>query len=510
MLVFAIAVPAAAQYCPSGGTGINCANADEYISNVTIGTLNNASTCVGPPGYEDFTALPGPTVFQAALTPIAVTVGNWYSLDQVRVFCDWNGDNLLTAANEVTILVNGGTNVYSGAILAPVGAAASTRMRVVLTWNTVPIPCATLTWGNTEDYTINTNPPTGLVGTGASNPAVVAQGASALLTVAVSAVAPPIPPTGVAVTADLASMGGSATQPLYDDGSNGDQVPNDLVFSYDFPVPAATPAATYVAAWTATDSVPRTATGAITVQVVPSNDACGNPVQLALGVNGPYTNAGATDSGAVASCPVGGGFKDLWFFFVPSCSGSLDVATPCTGFDTTLTAYDTCGGNELACNDQDPAGCGNGSRITFAVTSGMAYLIRVASFSTTATGSFTITTSYGAMGLAYSSPMGAGSIQLDITNGPLNGGYFLALTFLAGAFPNGWLFGVDIPLGELNILIATGPPFLGTLDACGAFTLGPLSAPNVSGSPFYSVALGLPPGLYTPIKVSPPVTYTVP
>src|SRR4029079_11513573 len=110
-------------------------------------------------------------------------------------------------------------------------------------------------------------------------------------------------------------------------------------------------------------------------------DACGNPVQLALGVNGPYTNAGATDSGAVASCPAGGGFKDLWFYFVPSCSGTLDVATPCAGFDTTLTAYDTCGGNELACNDQDPAGCGNGSRITFAVASGMAYLIRVASFS---------------------------------------------------------------------------------------------------------------------------------
>src|SRR6185503_6325387 len=108
-------------------------------------------------------------------------------------------------------------------------------------------------------------------------------------------------------------------------------------------------------------------------------------------------------------------------------TGTMTASTPCAGFDTTLAAYPACGGAELACNDDDPSGsCGfGGSRINFPVTAGQTYLIRAASWAAGATGSFTIDIAPGAgMALAFSSPFGAGSIQVNMSGGPQNGGYF--------------------------------------------------------------------------------------
>ncbi len=51
--------------------------------------------------------------------------------------------------------------------------------------------------------------------------------------------------TGLTVTADLSTLGGSATQPLYDDGTNGDLTANDGTYSFTVPVSASTAPATY-------------------------------------------------------------------------------------------------------------------------------------------------------------------------------------------------------------------------------------------------------------------------
>ena len=70
---------------------------------------------------------------------------------------------------------------------------------------------------------------TGLSATGAANPSTVTSGGTTLLTVTVT---PGTGSTGIAVTADLSGIGGSATQAFYDDGTNGDVTPGDNVYSF--------------------------------------------------------------------------------------------------------------------------------------------------------------------------------------------------------------------------------------------------------------------------------------
>ena len=55
-----------------------------------------------------------------------------------------------------------------------------------------------------------------------------------------------------------------------------------------------------------------------------------------------------------------------------------------------------------------------------------------------------------------------------------------AITLAPGAFPNGWLYGIDIAIPELLNELNGGLPFIGTLDGSGSFLLPPV----VLGLPF--------------------------
>lgn len=77
--------------------------------------------------------------------------------------------------------------------------------------------------------------PTAPTGIGAATPSSLSQTESTLLTVAVTPGAGPAS-TGITVTVDLSSIGGSSTQPMFDDGSNGDVTPGDGTFSFFAPV----------------------------------------------------------------------------------------------------------------------------------------------------------------------------------------------------------------------------------------------------------------------------------
>jgi trimeric autotransporter adhesin len=116
---------------------------------------------------------------------------------------------------------------------------------------------------NASDFTAaaaaprNTASPThdcsGFAVVGTFNPTPVVQGGTTLLTATVTPGTGPTS-TGIAVTANLSSIGGSASQTLFDDGSNGDVTGGDNVFSFSTPVaPATTPGA---------KSIPVTATDA--------------------------------------------------------------------------------------------------------------------------------------------------------------------------------------------------------------------------------------------------------
>jgi hypothetical protein len=210
----------------------------------------------------------------------------------------------------------------------------------------------------------------------------------------------------------------------------------------------------------------------------------------------------------VGSCSTG--YKDVWFVFMPPCSGAYKIDTCGPGlFDTVLTAYGSCGGAELACNDDGPTGCGFTSTITGLVLSaGVPVWIRVASYSSTNVGSFPLNVNQ-VFAVVWSSPLGFGSLQFDLNGGPLGGTYYHAIALIAGGFPTGWFYGIDIPIPEIVGQVQFGWPFVGALDSCGHAQFGPL--PGLPpGLTFYSVGLASPGPLYIPTAITAPVSFVIP
>jgi hypothetical protein len=91
-----------------------------------------------------------------------------------------------------------------------------------------------------------------------ATPSTVKAGTSTLLTVTVT----PNASTGIALTANTAAFtGGSASQPLYDDGTHGDAVAGDHIYSFSLPVNAAQAQTSYSIAVSATDAAHNAITG---------------------------------------------------------------------------------------------------------------------------------------------------------------------------------------------------------------------------------------------------------
>jgi len=111
-----------------------------------------------------------------------------------------------------------------------------------------------------------TNDSTSPSGPGTANPASVAAGGSTLLTVTVTPGANPAS-TGTRVAGDLSSIGGSAAQQFFDDGTHGDVTAGDNVFSFQATVAAATTAGGKTLPFNITDSQTRTGCGSIALTV---------------------------------------------------------------------------------------------------------------------------------------------------------------------------------------------------------------------------------------------------
>jgi uncharacterized protein len=110
--------------------------------------------------------------------------------------------------------------------------------------------------------------PTNPTGVGAANPSSVDQGGTTLLTVTATAGTNP-PSTGITVTGDLTTIGGSATQVFYDDASHGDAVSGDNVFSFSATVAVATTGGNKSLPFTVADAQVRSSTGSISLTVNP-------------------------------------------------------------------------------------------------------------------------------------------------------------------------------------------------------------------------------------------------
>jgi len=105
-------------------------------------------------------------------------------------------------------------------------------------------------------------------GTGAANPSLARPGDTVLLTIATTQGANPASPIS-SVTVDLTSIGGSATQTFYDNGSNGDATAGDGTWSYSTSIGAATALGSKILPATITDGVPRTGSATISLTVIP-------------------------------------------------------------------------------------------------------------------------------------------------------------------------------------------------------------------------------------------------
>ncbi len=148
-----------AQYCiPTYGFG----GCDEFVSNVTIGTINNSSGCASNfSQYEDFTST-FTDLIQGLGGPISVTVGPpFYNGDLVAIYVDWNQDLDFNDPGEAfTTTDNGGGN-FTGLVTVPVTATLGlTRMRVMMSYVSAPAPCNEngSFFGETEDYSVNVQP----------------------------------------------------------------------------------------------------------------------------------------------------------------------------------------------------------------------------------------------------------------------------------------------------------------------------------------------------------------
>ena len=109
---------------------------------------------------------------------------------------------------------------------------------------------------------VSTNPS----GVGAAIPSTVTQGDNVLLTVTVTPGTNPAS-TNLAVSGDLTTIGGSATQQFFDDGTNGDLMPGDNVFSYGTSIQQATTAGVKSLSVTITDAQARLGMASISLTV---------------------------------------------------------------------------------------------------------------------------------------------------------------------------------------------------------------------------------------------------
>ena len=107
-------------------------------------------------------------------------------------------------------------------------------------------------------------------------------------------------------------------------------------------------------------------------------DECTAPIAVGEGTFAGDTSDNTGTTGDDTSCGFGDTI-DEWYCYTATCTGNATANTcdPATAFDTTLAVFDACGGAEITCNDDT---CGLQSEVTWSVTVGVSYFVRVSGF----------------------------------------------------------------------------------------------------------------------------------
>ncbi|MHC5006164.1 MAG: zinc metalloprotease, partial [Planctomycetota bacterium] len=124
-----------------------------------------------------------------------------------------------------------------------------------------------------------------------------------------------------------------------------------------------------------------------------TGDECDRPIEVSEGVVPVVTlvdNSGFVDD---SSCATGDEI-DEWYNYTASCGGQATafICTEFTAVDITLSIFDACNGNEIACSHDDPdcsLGTDFNARVSWMATGGETYAIRVSAVDATPGNNFT-------------------------------------------------------------------------------------------------------------------------
>jgi len=158
--------------------------------------------------------------------------------------------------------VTAGDNVFSFNATVALGTTGGAKSLPFTITETSP-----LTRTGSGSISLNVLASTNPSGVGEANPNSVLPGASSVLTVTFAAGTNP-PSTGIAVVADLSSIGGSPTQPFFNDGvSGGDAVAGDNVFTFNATVSSLTTPGAKSLGFSISDDQGRSSSGSIALTV---------------------------------------------------------------------------------------------------------------------------------------------------------------------------------------------------------------------------------------------------
>lgn len=145
---------------PTGPCAATSTTCDEFISNVTLNTINNSSVCLN---YADYTAISTTlnigAQYTATVSPMIGTTAGAYTNDEIAIWIDWNNDDDFIDAGEqvgYVIVAAGWSNQFTFTVPAS-ATIATLNMRVRMSYlpdDGAIVPCGTSQWGEVEDYSV--------------------------------------------------------------------------------------------------------------------------------------------------------------------------------------------------------------------------------------------------------------------------------------------------------------------------------------------------------------------
>jgi hypothetical protein len=205
--------------------------------------------------------------------------------------------------------------------------------------------------------------------------------------------------SGTTVTIDLSAIGGAGAAAMVDDGTSGDEIAGDGIFSLAATIAGSTPAGARYCPITVLDGG-ASGGGLVGVQVLdtsrPDNDDASRATAVALGSStlGDFTGASAEYNpvfdfnASPGPQSLMGARRGLWYSVVGN--GNTLVAETCASgasIDTVLGVFDgtSDGLTSIAFNDDNATACGSGSylsSVSWCSQSGATYYIWVAPWTT--------------------------------------------------------------------------------------------------------------------------------